>query len=66
MANAKTATLTVRIDPAIKEVLRAFADQEHRSIANMIEMMIRGYCGRGEVTTLKQDVLFDNIRKPTL
>ena len=44
MATVKTATLTFRIDPGLKEALRIAADQEHRSIANMIEILIRDYC----------------------
>ena len=35
-----------RIQPGLKEALRTAADQEHRSIANMVEVMIREYCGR--------------------
>lgn len=46
MATTKTATLTFRIDPGVKEALRAAAQQEHRSIANMVEVLIRDYCGR--------------------
>ncbi|MGH8074894.1 MAG: ribbon-helix-helix domain-containing protein [Lysobacter sp.] len=44
MASVKTATLTFRIDPGLKEALRMAADQEHRSIANMVEVLIRDYC----------------------
>jgi hypothetical protein len=44
MTTVKTATLTFRIDPGLKEALRSAADQEHRSIANMVEVLIRGYC----------------------
>ncbi|UKE47625.1 type II toxin-antitoxin system antitoxin [Xanthomonas cerealis] len=44
MATVKTATLTFRIDPGLKEALRFAADQEHRSIANMVEVLIRNYC----------------------
>lgn len=44
MATTKTATLTFRIDPSLKEALRAAAYQEHRSIANMVEVLIRDYC----------------------
>lgn len=44
MANVKTATLTFRIDPRLKEALCIAADQEHRSIANMVEVLIRAYC----------------------
>ncbi|WP_040641126.1 ribbon-helix-helix protein, CopG family [Halopseudomonas pelagia] len=44
MATTKTATLTFRIDPSLKEALRAAAHSEHRSIANMIEVLIREHC----------------------
>ncbi len=54
MANAKTATLTLRIDPTVKEGLRAIAEQEHRSLANMIEVMIRDYCERNGVAIPEQ------------
>lgn len=44
MATNKTATLTFRIDPGLKEALRVAAHLEHRSIANMIEVLIRDHC----------------------
>ena len=40
MTKTKTATLNLRIDPAFKEALRAAAIQDHRSIANMVEVLI--------------------------
>lgn len=40
----KSATLTIRVDPRLKEALRVAAEIEHRSIANLIEVMIRSYC----------------------
>lgn len=46
MATAKTTTLTFRIEPGLKEALREAASREHRSIANMVEVLIRDYCGR--------------------
>lgn len=46
MATIKTATLTFRIDPALKEALRLVANLEHRSITNMIELLILDYCER--------------------
>lgn len=46
MKAAKTETITVRIEPAVKAGLKAMAETERRSIANMIEVMIRDYCGR--------------------
>jgi len=44
MVATKTATLNLRIDPFLKEALRVAAMQEHRSIANMVEVMIRKHC----------------------
>lgn len=49
MATGKTSTLTFRINPALKEALRVAAAREHRSIANMVEVMIRDYCGRSGI-----------------
>jgi len=48
MAGTKTATLTFRIEPGLKEALRVAAEKEHRSIANMVEVMIREYCGHSD------------------
>lgn len=50
MATSKTATLTFRIDPGLKEALRIAADQEHRSVANMTEVLIRNYCEQRGIT----------------
>lgn len=44
MAASKTATLTLRIEPEIKQALQRAAEMEHRSIANMIEVLIREHC----------------------
>lgn len=64
MAKGKSATLTFRIEPGLKEALRTAADREHRSIANMVEVMILDYCGRKDVTIPKTGTL-DATRKPT-
>jgi hypothetical protein len=45
MASAKTATLTFRIEPELKEAARIASVNEHRSVANMIAVVIRDYCG---------------------
>lgn len=60
MATAKTTTLTLRIEPSLKEALRAAAAREHRSIANMIEVMIRDHCGRVGITIPEQATLFQD------
>ena len=54
MPAAKTSTLTLRIDPEVKESLRLIAEQEHRSLANMVDVLIRDYCGRNGVTVPQQ------------
>ena len=59
MATGKTTTLTFRIEPALKEGLRDAAVKEHRSIANMIAVMIRDYCGRIGISIPEQRALFD-------
>ena len=65
MASAKTATLTFRIEPELKEAVRTAAANEHRSIANMIAVMIRGYCGRVGVTIQEQQALVTKNQKST-
>lgn len=56
MATTKTATLTFRIDPGVKEALRTAAHQEHRSIANMVEVLIRDYCERNGIEIEDKDI----------
>jgi uncharacterized protein (DUF1778 family) len=46
MRSQKTETLTVRLAPDIKSALRDAAAHEHRSLANMLEVMIRDYRSR--------------------
>lgn len=53
MAANKSTTLTLRIDPDVKEALRTAAEQEHRSITNMVEVLIREYCGRNNIDIQK-------------
>lgn len=64
MATGKTSTLTFRIEPALKEALRAAAEREHRSVANMVEVMIRDYCGRNGIAIPEQGALFAEKRQP--
>lgn len=56
MAGAKTATLTFRIDPGLKEALRTAANLEHRSIANMVEVLILEYCNRNDISIPQLEV----------
>ena len=50
MATTKTTTLTFRVEPGLKEALRTAAENEHRSIANMVEVLIRDYCVKHGIT----------------
>jgi hypothetical protein len=55
----KTATLNLRIDPTLKEAVRTAAIQQHRSIANMVEILIREHCQRTGISIPKQEDMFD-------
>tara|TARA_B100001123_G_C14835251_1_gene837846 strand:- start:183 stop:422 length:240 start_codon:yes stop_codon:yes gene_type:complete len=44
MPKTKIATLNLRIAPAVKSAVREAAHLEHRSVANMVEMLIRRHC----------------------
>ncbi len=65
MASVKTATLSFRIDPGLKEALRTAAVREHRSIANMVEVLIRDYCGRAGIPMPERGNGFDDSQSPT-
>jgi len=58
MVATKTATLNLRIDPFLKEALRVAAMRDHRSIANMVEMMIRDHCRENGISIPDQQELF--------
>lgn len=45
----KTEKLTIRIDPTVKEALRLASGNENRSVANMIEVLIRDHCKQKEI-----------------
>ena len=59
MAPKKTATLNLRVDPAIKEAVREAALHEHRSIANLIEVLIRRHCEELGIPIPEQQILFN-------
>ena len=53
MASTETSTLTFRIEPKLKKALRTAAEQEHRSITNMVSVLIRDYCDKHKITIQK-------------
>ena len=44
MAKEQSVTVTLRIPETIRELLRAAADEDHRSMANMVEVLILKHC----------------------
>lgn len=58
MARTKTATLNLRIDPALKEALREAAGREHRSVANLVEWLVRSHCEARGIPIPEQADLF--------
>jgi len=51
--------MNLRVDPVIKEAMRIAANQEHRSIANMVELLIREHCERVGISIPEQKEMFD-------
>ncbi len=58
MAPKKTATLNLRIDPVLKEVVREAALREQRSVANLIEVLITRHCKEVGISIPEQQALF--------
>ena len=42
----KTATLNLRVKPELKELARLAAEREHRTVANLIEVLVYEHCAR--------------------
>ena len=49
MARTKVSTLNLCISPAIKNAVREAAAREHRSVANMVEVLIRRHCDQAGI-----------------
>ena len=58
MPKTKTATLNLRIDPRVKEGVRIAASKDHRSVANMVEMLIRRHCADSGIPIPEQNEMF--------
>jgi hypothetical protein len=59
MTKKKTSTLNLRIDPVIKEAARVAAMRDHRSVANLIELLIRHHCEAAGIDIPEQSELFE-------
>ena len=58
MAKTKISTLNLRIEPGVKEAVREAAAREHRSVANMVEVLIRRHCSEAGIPIPEQEKLF--------
>ena len=58
MSPKKTATLNLRIDPIMKDAVREAAIRESRSVANMVEVLIRRHCEEVGIPIPDQQSLF--------
>lgn len=58
MPQTKISTLNLRVNPAIKQAVRQAAAKEHRSVANMVEVLIRRHCDQEgiSIAELHQDI----------
>ena len=54
MVATKTATLNLRIDPHLKDALKSAASRDHRSVANMVELLIREHCEKEGISIPEQ------------
>ena len=59
MTALKTAALNIRIDPNLKEALRIAAKRDHRSVANMVEMLVIKHCENEGISIPEQKSLFE-------
>lgn len=59
MTPRKTSTLNLRIEPSLKEALRIAAQRDHRSVANLVELLIRQHCQACGIAIPEQTELFE-------
>lgn len=59
MGPKKTATLNRRIDPILKEAIIIAALRDQRSVANLVEVLIRSHCGEVGISIPDQQSLFE-------
>ncbi len=60
MPQKKTATLNLRIDPVLKEAVKEAAELDQRSVANLIEVLIRRHCDEVGIRIPEQPDLFED------
>lgn len=56
MARSKVSTLNLRINPDVKAAVREAATREHRSVANMVEVLIRRHCDQAGIAIPRSQI----------
>lgn len=51
----KSETLNLRVSPFFKQVLKAAAEHEQRSMVNMLEVLLGDYCDRKGIAPPEQE-----------
>ena len=59
MVAKKTAALNIRINPDLKNAVASAAKREHRSVANLVEVLIIQHCERVGISIPEQQALFE-------
>lgn len=52
--DTKSETLNLRVSPVFKLALKEAADREHRSMVNMLEVLLCEYCERKGIVQIDQ------------
>ena len=58
MPPTKNATLNLRVEPILKDAIRQAAVRENRSVANMVEVLIRRHCEEAGIPISEPQALF--------
>ena len=61
MAAKNTAALNIRINPDLKNAIASAAKRDHRSVANLVEVLIIQHCERVGISIPEQQALFEEI-----
>ena len=59
----KTETVNLRLSPRMKELLRMAADQEHRTLSNMVEALVLDYCENKGLAVAQGETAASRTRK---
>ena len=59
----KSEALNLRVSPVFKEVLKAAAENEQRSMVNMLEVLLGDYCDRKGIVSPKYEAALPSQKR---